>query len=190
MQCEEATDDYTGSRSPYVVTGYGAGLIMVFRNNVRWGIHLEDDPRRFMTVESGEYVLAIPDYSHQARKDVQNVLPDNDSLASSSTGSPSNAMFKKTVMKLSGNVRWMAGIVFERDVEGGGRSFESVPHYKLSFKAPDHAKAPSGQVRLHLVDHEISTEILFRLTMPFAAFEASISTCLLLLPRLWIATGP
>ena len=143
------TNDRIGSRSPYVVTGYGAGLIMVFRNNVSWGIHLEDDPRKFMTVNSGEYVLAIPDYSHQARKDVQNVLPDNGSLASSSVGSPNNAMFKKTVMKLSGKVRWMAGIVFERDKEGGGRSFESVPHYQVVFKTPDRAKASLGQVRLN-----------------------------------------
>ena len=128
------------------MTGYGAGLIMVFRNNVSWGIHLDDDPRKFMTVNSGEYVLAIPDYSHQARKNVKNVLPDNGSMASSATDSPSNAMFIKTVMKLSGNVRWMAGIVFERDTDNGGRSFESIPHYQVTFKTPNYAKAPAGKV--------------------------------------------
>ena len=119
---------------------------MVFRNNVSWGIHLDDDPKKFMTVDSGEYVLAIPDYSHQARKDVKNMLPDNESMASSSTGSPSNAMFKKTVMKLSGDVQWIAGIVFERDKDDGGRSFESIPHYQVTFKTPNHAKAPLGKV--------------------------------------------
>ena len=149
---------------------------MVFRNNVSWGIHLEDDPRRFMTVDSGEYVLAIPDYSHQARNDMQNVLPDNGSLASSSTGFPSNPMFKKTVMKLSGNVRWMAGIVFERDIEGGGRSFESVPHYQVALKTPDHAKASPGQVRPDTLKCISFTNIFFRLTMLFEASEANTFT--------------
>ncbi|KAK4694226.1 hypothetical protein P7C71_g3322, partial [Lecanoromycetidae sp. Uapishka_2] len=57
-----------GSRDPYVVTGNGAGFVMCWRNNVRWAIHQSDDPKSFMTVDSDDYVLAIPDYSHQARE--------------------------------------------------------------------------------------------------------------------------
>ncbi|MCJ1311219.1 hypothetical protein MMC25_004890 [Agyrium rufum] len=129
-----------GSRSPYVVTGYGAGFVMCFRNNVRWEIHNEDDPRKFMTVSSGEYVLAIPDYSHEARKDISTTQSDTDSISSSITNVKNNAMFKKTIMKLSGNVRWVAGLVFERDVGNGKRSFESVPHYQVTLKTPAHAK--------------------------------------------------
>ena len=133
-----------GARDPYVVTGHGTGFIMCWRNNVRWEIHEDDDPRKFMTVTSGEYVLAIPDYSHQAR---QTNDTSNDSESPSSGSSVKNtAMFKKVIMKLSGNVRWMAGLVFERNVDGGGRSFQFVPHYEVTLKNPQHAKATRGQV--------------------------------------------
>ncbi|KAL9612979.1 MAG: hypothetical protein Q9167_002456 [Letrouitia subvulpina] len=135
-----------GSRDPYVVTGYGAGFIMCWRNGVRWDIHRENDPKKFMTVTSGEYVLAIPDYSHQARENVRS--RDDDGSISSTSSQRSGAMFKKVVMKLSGNVRWLAGLVFERDLDQGGRSFDFVPHYNIILTSPERAKAPEGQVRL------------------------------------------
>lgn len=117
---------------------------MCWRSNVRWGIHQSDDPKRFMTVTSGEYVLAIPDYSHQARER-NSSGQDNESISSS--GSYKNgAMFKKVVMKLSGNVRWMAGLVFERDLDQGGRSFEFLPHYEVTLRTPEKAMAYQTQV--------------------------------------------
>lgn len=128
-----------GARDPYVVTGHGAGFVMCWRNNVRWGIHQDDDPKRFMTVTSGEYVLAIPDYSHQARERVSSGR-DAESMTSSSSYK-NGAMFKKVIMKLSGNVRWMAGLVFERDLDEGGRSFEFLPHYDVILRTPEKAKA-------------------------------------------------
>ena len=134
-----------GSRDPYIITGYGAGFVMCFRNNVRWGIHEDDDPKKFMTVNSGEYVLAIPDYSNRARKASHDSAHDDDSV-SSIDGYKSNALFKKTVMKLSGNVRWLAGLVFERDLDGRGRSFGFTPHYDVILKTPGHAKSSNGQV--------------------------------------------
>ncbi len=134
-----------GARDPYVVTGHGAGFVMCWRNGVRWGIHQNDDPREFMTVTSGEYVLAIPDYSHQARE--TSIGSGQDSESISSTGSYRNgAMFKKVIMKLSGNVRWRAGIVFERNLDQGKRSFEFIPHYQVTLRTPERAKAPEGQV--------------------------------------------
>lgn len=97
-----------------------------------------------MIVESDEYVLAIPDYSHQARETSSAFGRDGDS---SSTSSKRNTtMFKKVIMKLSGNVRWLAGLMFERDVERGGRSFQFSPHYRVTLKTPEHAKAPPGEV--------------------------------------------
>ncbi len=117
---------------------------MCWRNNVRWGIHQDDDPKKFMTVTSGEYVLAIPDYSHQAR---ETISPIQDDKSISSTSSHKNgAMFKKVIMKLSGNVRWMAGIVFERDLDHGGRSFEFVPHYDVTLRTREKARAFQLQV--------------------------------------------
>lgn len=119
---------------------------MCWRNNVRWGVHQDDDAKKFMTVTSDEYVLAIPDYSHQAREIVQSGQ-DVDSISSTSSYK-NGAMFKKVVMKLSGNVRWMAGIVFERNLDKGGRSFEFLPHYDVILRTPEKASALQGQVSL------------------------------------------
>lgn len=113
---------------------------MCWRNNVRWGIHQDDDPKKFMTVKSGEYVLAIPDYSHQARETIPSTTQDSESISSTSSYK-NGALFKKVIMKLSGNVRWMAGIVFERDLDQGGRSFQFVPHYKVILRTRERANA-------------------------------------------------
>jgi hypothetical protein len=139
-----------GSRDPYVVTGYGAGFVMCWRDNVTWEIHKDDDPKKFMVVSSGEYVLAVPDYSHEARQ--SNRSTDDEMTSMSSTASvasssihKTNAMFKKVIMKLSGKVRWLAGLVFERDLDEGGRSFGFIPHYEVTLKTPDCAKALQGK---------------------------------------------
>lgn len=126
-----------GSRDPYVVTGYGAGFVMCWRNDVQWSIHSGDDPRNFMTVRSGEYVLAIPDYSHEARNSPeQKASHDNDSISTISS-QKNAAIFKKVIMKVSGNVQWTAGLVFERDLENGGRSSVFEPHYGVVLKNPN-----------------------------------------------------
>lgn len=134
-----------GSRDPYVVTGNGAGFVMCWRNNVRWGIHQSDDPKKFMTVDSDDYVLAIPDYSHQARESSAAFGRDDES--SSTSSNKNTTMFKKVIMKLSGNVRWLSGLVFERDLDQGGRSFDFKPHYEVTLRTSEHAKAPPGRVR-------------------------------------------
>ncbi|KAI2626490.1 mitochondrial protein from FMP27-domain-containing protein [Hypoxylon sp. NC1633] len=128
-----------GTRDPYNVTGNGAGFLMCWRNNVKWNVHSEDDPKQFMTVDSGEYVLAVPDYSHQVRESSHRV-GEEDSMASENSFK-SGAAFKKVVMKLSGNVQWMAGLVFERAIENGERNFQFKPHYDVVLKAPHHAKS-------------------------------------------------
>ncbi|PMD39173.1 hypothetical protein L207DRAFT_530611 [Hyaloscypha variabilis F] len=132
-----------GTRDPYMVTGNGAGFLMCWRNDVRWNICREEDPKKFMTVDSGEYILAIPDYSHQARGTARHHR-DDDSI-SSADSFKRGASFKKVVMKLSGNVQWLAGLMFERNLEQKGqRSFEFEPHYNVVFKEPQFAKAPPG----------------------------------------------
>ncbi|KAJ0273003.1 hypothetical protein COL940_010120 [Colletotrichum noveboracense] len=127
-----------GTRDPYCVTGNGAGFIMCWRNDVKWNINADDNPKRFMTVDSGEYVLAIPDYSHQVREAARRTGED-DSLMSEDSYK-SGASFKKVVMKLSGKVQWMAGLVFERAIVEGKRSFDFRPHYDVVLRAPHHVK--------------------------------------------------
>ncbi|KAL2011260.1 hypothetical protein VTN00DRAFT_3978 [Thermoascus crustaceus] len=123
-----------GSRDPYVVTGFGAGFVMCWRKDVKLGIHTSDDPREFMSVSSGEYVLAIPDYSHEARYTFESPLDDSES-SSTDSDTRNTALFKKVVTKLSGNVRWLAGLVFERDVDGT-RSSDFRPHYDIVLRNP------------------------------------------------------
>ncbi|CCF45994.1 hypothetical protein CH063_00587 [Colletotrichum higginsianum] len=127
-----------GTRDPYCVTGNGAGFLMCWRNDVRWNINADDDPKRFMTVDSGEYVLAIPDYSHQVREAAMRTGEDDSLLSEDSY--KSGASFKKVVMKLSGKVQWMTGVVFERAIQDGRRSFEFRPHYDIVLRAPHHVK--------------------------------------------------
>lgn len=132
-----------GTRDPYNVTGSGAGFLMCWRNDVRWNIHADDDPKRFMTVDSGEYLLAIPDYSHQVREQRRRNGED-ESIASSEESFRSGATFKKVVMKLSGRVQWVAGIMFEKAIEDGERSFDFKPHYDVVLRSPVHAKPRDG----------------------------------------------
>lgn len=131
-----------GTRDPYMITGNGAGFLMCWRSDVRWNLCRQEDPRKFMTVDSGEYILAIPDYSQQARSSNRHER-ESDSL-SSSDSFRHGASFKKVVMKLSGNVQWLAGLMFERSIGGGKRSFDFEPHYKVIMKEPSFAKAPPG----------------------------------------------
>lgn len=123
-----------GSRDPYVVTGFGAGFVMCWRKDVKWDIHTSDNPMEFMSVTSGEYVLAIPDYSNEARYAAGSTSQDPDS-SSTSTDMKNTAHFKKVVMKLSGDVRWVAGLVFERNVDGQ-RSSQFRPHYDVVLQNP------------------------------------------------------
>ena len=84
-----------------------------------------------MTVDSGEFILAIPDFSRQARKSLEESGQDGESITSGSSSSYKNdALSKKVVIKLSGNVRWLAGLVFERSIDGKQRSFDFRPHYR------------------------------------------------------------
>jgi hypothetical protein len=132
-----------GTRDPYQVTGHGAGFLMCWRNDIRWNINAEDNPKRFMTVDSGEYVLAIPDYSMQVREAVR-LREDDDGRLADDRLRCGPAQFKKVVMKLSGRVQWLAGLIFERAIEDGKRSFDFKPHYEVVLKNPLYAKPENG----------------------------------------------
>ncbi|KAL6850780.1 Protein SABRE [Amphichorda felina] len=132
-----------GTRDPYQITGNGAGFLMCWRNDVRWNINTEDDPKRFMTVDSGEYVLAIPDFTHQVREVLRREQTEGSWLPNDALNS--GATFKKVVMKLSGKVQWMAGLTFEAAIENGKRNFDFKPHYEVILKNPKYAK-PDGDL--------------------------------------------
>jgi hypothetical protein len=129
-----------------MVTGHGAGFVMCWQNDVRLKIAQDHDPRNFMVVNSGSYVLAIPDLGHYARQEAEVEATGHFEGASSISSYKQQAVFTKTVMKLNGNVRWMAGLVFERNLDGGRRSFNFVPHYDVVLKNPKHAHEKDGKV--------------------------------------------
>lgn len=135
-----------GSRDPYVVTGFGAGFVMCWRRDVKWDIHTSDNPMEFMSVTSGEYVLAIPDYSNEARY-ANEVSAQDPEGSSTSSDSRNAAHFKKVVMKLSGDVRWVAGLVFERNLHQDKRSFQFRPHYDVVLQNPNFVDPSQRQVR-------------------------------------------
>ena len=119
---------------------------MCWRNDVIWRIAQDPDPRKFMTVDSGEYVLAVPDFNRYARRLYDSEATDDSSINSSSSSYSERGKFKKTIMKLSGNVQWLAGLVFERNTHHAGRSFDFKPHYEVVLKNRDHAKPVNGKV--------------------------------------------
>lgn len=121
--------------------------MMCWRKDVKWEIHTSDDPRELMSVTSGEYVLAVPDYSHEARYTFESPLDDSESTSTDSD-TKDTAMFKKVVTKLSGNVRWLAGLVFERDLDGTTRSSQFKPHYEVVLRNPKYIEQSELNVLL------------------------------------------
>lgn len=118
---------------------------MVWRNHVQWNIGQDPDPRAFMTVDSGDYVLAVPDFGVYARStpDTATAQAQQHSISSHQH----EQRLKKVIMKLSGKVRWQVGMVFERDVADGTRSFDFIPHYKVTLRNPVHIKSIKNEVR-------------------------------------------
>lgn len=120
-----------------------------------------------MIVKSGSYVLAIPDLNHFARHDAETEAVARPDTASSMSSRRQRAVFKKTVMKLNGNVRWVAGLVFERNLDDGGRSFHFIPHYNVTLKNPKYAKASNGKVS----NPSLGFEVLINIVQEYDAFR-------------------
>jgi hypothetical protein len=119
---------------------------MCWRKDVQWNIHPNDDPKEFMTVTSGEYVLAVPDYSHEARYSYEYALEST--INQPPSGQAKNAAhFKKVMMKLSGSVKWLAGLVFERNADTG-RSFDFKSHYDVVLRNPHYVDESQRKVCL------------------------------------------
>ena len=165
-----------GSRDPYAVTGHGAGFVMCFRSNVQWSAHQDDDPTRFMIVDCDEYVLAIPDYSRQARQSLGE-MQSKGAVIPTTLKHHHPAVFKKVIMKLSGRVRWIAGIVFEREDSSGGRSFDFAPHYEVALRTSHYVKSLNAKVSDGVVpmSEQWSANVV-RITTPFAGFEVTTFT--------------
>ena len=172
-----------------MVTGLGTGFVMCWQNNVRWSINQHEDPRKFMTVNSGHYVLAIPDLTRFAKSsDSEGSVKSSNVSVDSRRQMPT---FRKVIMKLSGNVQWLAGLVFERNTDDGTRRFAFKPHYDVILRNPEFARSCNKMViRLITKLRERYRANVTRGTMLLEDFEAIIFTFLSRLRLLWIEIGP
>lgn len=124
-----------GSSNPYCVIGDSAGFVMCWRNNVVLKVNPDDDPKRFVTVNSNDYVLAIPNFSFQESEYLAKSFDKSGGLACSSNFFEAT-VFQKVIMKLRGRVTWTAGLLFERKKGHTGRTFQFKPHYDIVLCNP------------------------------------------------------
>jgi hypothetical protein len=125
---------------------------MCWRGDVRWDLGRDDDPRKFIRIDSEEYLLAVPDFSSQVSDEIDiGVIPETKSIMSSNSVLK-GPQFKKVIMKLAGRVRWLVGLMFEQELTAEEdwkqrkRSFQFKPHYDVTLKSPQYAEAPPGEV--------------------------------------------
>lgn len=151
-----------GTRDPYVVIGAGAGVTKVFRGNVKWNIGVAPDSRRLMEVTCDEYMLAISDFGGRQTAPAAADI-DDDLLSISKLHGlhhyhlhRKEVHFQKILMKLTGDVRWTAGMAFERhcgencDKCGGKkacREWDFEPHWLVKLVIPQYATSPDGSIR-------------------------------------------
>lgn len=133
---------FKGSRNPYSLLGESAGFVMVWRNNVVLSVNENDDPKKTFSITSDDYLLAVPNYSLQEREFLLKSITLQNGLVCP-TNFDESTTFQKVVMKLSGQVCWYCGILFEREIEKGtslGRTFVFKPHYTINLCKPEFIK--------------------------------------------------
>lgn len=104
-----------GSHDPYMITDDGAGLSFCWSEGTKLAIHGSDDPTEFLKITSKSFLLAIRDFTDTQK-------------------------FDKILMRLTGNVIWKLGLLFESgSLKSAGeeeRSCYFVPHYKIELVNP------------------------------------------------------
>lgn len=129
-----------GSTNPYFLVRESAGFVMCWKNNVQLSVNAKDNPQEFMVVTSDDYMLAIPDFSFQEREYLSRSVDKTVGLICNSNFKDFT-VFQKVIMKLSGKVKWTAGLVFERmSNDGKSRTFQFKPHYDVVLSNPQSVK--------------------------------------------------
>ncbi|KAA8916788.1 hypothetical protein TRICI_001086 [Trichomonascus ciferrii] len=127
-----------GSRSPYDLLSDGAGFVMGWRNNVKLSVNSTDNPKELLIADSEEYILAVPNYIAQEADYMRKAYVFSHAMLSRSSFNE-YTKFRKVLMKLSGKVRWVAGLLFEMDREGSlERTSEFRPHYEVQLRKPEY----------------------------------------------------
>ncbi|EEB06521.1 eukaryotic protein [Schizosaccharomyces japonicus yFS275] len=106
-----------GSRDPYITLGSGAGFQKCWSGNVAWDINCDKDPRNFMTVDSNEFYLSVPDFPKQAStiwNSMYDETTDMHDMETKDIVKSRDLRCRKIIAKLVGQVRWRCGFVPER----------------------------------------------------------------------------
>lgn len=131
------------SMNPYELTGRSAGFVFCWKNNVSLKINEHRDSKRLVTLDSDDFLLAVPNYS-VAEKRSWSLFYDELNIPSSDVEADTKKYLKK-LMQLSSDerVQWTLGLLFERnknestnlsDKEERVSSF--VPHYDVVVTSP------------------------------------------------------
>src|SRR5690606_15326308 len=107
--------------------------------------------------------------------------PSEENSVASSSSYKEGALFKKVIMKLSGRVQFIIGLMFEQDLGGSGdwktrkRSFDFIPHYKVSLRTPEFARKFAGKEVNYIITTSMNnTNFIGRYMMLSAALEVII----------------
>ena len=140
-----------------MIIGQGAGFMFCWRGDVVWKIATEPSLKDLSHVDSDEFILAIPDFTKE-RIETDNFTDHENSFHSSRAllhDQSRNAVFRKVIMKLNGGVRWIAGLVFERqcspnckNCEGKKkcRQLDFIPHHEVHLKNAEECRSVNGEV--------------------------------------------
>ncbi|CAJ0902711.1 6400_t:CDS:10, partial [Entrophospora sp. SA101] len=159
-----------GTRDPYLITGHGSGFVLSWRQGIEIRLGFPNNQKEVLQVSSEGFLLGIPDLvsviadgslsadnlnlpakklqgetidgSETSTIEIENILISKDSQVS----------FLKTLMRLSGGVRYGMGIDFHRscrysevdfcktcDGKNKCRYKDFIPHYKVITRVPEYA---------------------------------------------------
>lgn len=152
-----------GLRDPYDLLGTAGGFTLGFNRDVVLEMNKDDDPARFIQVLANQVTWVVPNHllaplpvwcrdlrqlvmMSLLNRYVNSVygyqfIPD----VKRGDGRACEAPGAKTVMLLTGGIRFTLGFLFERDVksgvdygrdQSGRRTFDSIPHYKVRLRQP------------------------------------------------------
>ncbi|CAN6596682.1 hypothetical protein TRVA0_001S03136 [Trichomonascus vanleenenianus] len=130
-----------GSRSPYELLSEGAGFLMGWRNNVVLRVNHDDNPKELLIVDSEEYIMAVPNYAVSEQDYLKKECDFRHALMSVPSFQEVGS-FSKVIMKLSGKVQWVMGLLFEMDKPGSmERTSDFKPHYEVQLTKPQFIEA-------------------------------------------------
>lgn len=121
-------------KSPYDLLGENSGFVFAWRDEVRWKINPNDDPRSLFLVDSNSYELYVPHFASSETL----YLRSSPAMRAFPQPLPtfSNADTEKVVFSFAQPTRWRLGMMFEKEGAGGTRDKDFRHHYEVELSMP------------------------------------------------------